>query len=507
MRPLNARRFGCLVAPTAAAIAVALAATTAAAAPEDDDDLVLDDDLDDDLDEEPEAAPASEAVDDEEAPSGRASGSVSLGGGADGDAEGKGRKRKKRVRPKRDRCHSKPFDILDCVPGNHTLEVGMHAGLFILGGNHGLFDAGVAPQPDIRQTNANIGWRILYLPIPYVGIGFESSIMPTRSPSEEARATMYTLRGHIAGQAPWRITPTFVMGGGFMGISSDNELLNSGDAFFYYGPGGKFYINDWIAVRVEGRHLVSPDGNNSKRVHNGEIFAALDITLPIGKWVERSRRKKNKDRDGDGYPDADDRCPNDYGEGDLGCPDDLDSDKDGVPDSRDRCPNQWGDSAGGCPVPDEDGDGILDSSDSCVDEAEVYNGYQDEDGCPDDEPAEVKAISGVIEGIYFDSGKTKIKSKSKPVLDQAAETLAKFPDVRLRITGYTDNVGNSDKNMSLSAARAESVKTYLVGKGVDASRLETAGAGSDKPIADNSTKDGRAKNRRIEFERIDQVQQ
>ncbi|MBL4684245.1 MAG: OmpA family protein [Nannocystaceae bacterium] len=446
-----------------------------------------------------EAAP----TDDEAAPSGGsggASGSVSLGGGASADGKGK---RSKRPRKKRESCHSKPFDILDCVPTNHTLEVGMHIGGFIVAKNHGLFDAGVAPQPDIRRMNADIGWRLLYLPIPYVGVGLEATVMPTRSPSEDVGATMYSIRGYVAGQAPWRITPTFIMGGGLLGINSDNELLNSGDGVFYYGPGGKFYINDWVAVRIEGRHLVSSDGNNGKRAHYGEIFAALDLTLRIGKWVERRDRKRNKDRDGDGYPDDDDRCPDLYAEDAWGCPENLDSDKDGIVDSRDKCPKQWGDSASGCPVRDEDGDGILDSADGCVDEPETYNGFEDDDGCPDDMPAEVKAISGVIEGIYFDSGRANVKNSSRAVLDTVVDTLGKFPKIRLKITGHTDNTGKHETNTRLSAARADAVRDYLVRKGgVDASRLETAGVGPDKPIADNGTKTGRAKNRRIEFERL-----
>ena len=485
----------------ASGLAVAMASTPAAAAPEDDDDMVVEDDeFDEDLDEDldDDAAPSG----DEESPdaSGGGSASVSLGGGA--KAKGKG-KRAKRKRKKRESCHNKPFSLLDCVPDNHTLEAGMHIGGFFLSKNHGVYDPGVAPQPDIRRSNANIGWRLFYLPIPYFGVGFEATVMPTHSPSEDAGATMYTARGFVGAQGPWRITPTFVMGGGFLGIKADPEVLNSGEGMFYYGPGGKFYINDWLAVRVEGRHIVSPDGNDGSRAHHGEIFAALDLTLRIGKWVDKRNRKRNQDRDGDGYPDADDKCPDQYSEESLGCPDDVDSDGDGIQDSRDKCPEEYGDGASGCPVPDADGDGILDSADSCVEEAEVYNGFEDTDGCPDDIPAEVKAISGVIEGIYFDSGAAKIKKKSRSVLNTAVSTLTKFPEIRLKITGHTDNTGKDETNKKLSLKRANAVRDYMVKKGgIDASRFETEGAGPDNPIDDNGTKAGRAKNRRIEFERL-----
>lgn len=499
-----------------------VSAASPATAPDEDDDAALQDALgeddpddvvdlvvsDDDDDDAPDADVSDEApeVSDDEAPKPResdgtrTSASVSMGGA---EATGPG-KRKKKVASRKG-CHTKPFDIFDCVPGNHTLEIGMHLGVFITAKNHGLFTGGEAPQPSLRRGNANIGWRILYLPIPYIGVGFETSVMPTRSPSQDVDANMWTVRGHVHGQAPWRLTPTFVMGGGFHGIRSQDPLLNSGDGFFYYGPGGKFYVNDWIALRLEARHLVSPNGANSKRVHHGEIFAAVDVTLPIGKWVERRRSRTHKDADGDGYPDKTDRCPNDYGEEDGGCPEGLDRDKDGVPDTRDKCPSQYGDGPGGCPIPDKDGDGILDSRDSCEDEPETYNGVEDADGCPDEEPEEVTAIVGVIDGIYFDSGRTSVKAGSAEVLDAAAATLAKFPALRLKIIGHTDDTGGHDSNVELSAERAEAVKAYLVGKGIDAARLETEGAGPDKPIADNGTKAGRATNRRIEFERLDDV--
>ena len=73
------------------------------------------------------------------------------------------------------------------------------------------------------------------------------------------------------------------------------------------------------------------------------------------------------------------------------------------------------------------------------------------------------------------------------------------PSYKLSINGHTDNVGNAEKNQKLSEDRAAAVKAYLESKGVDASRLSSAGFGQDQPVADNKTKAGRAKNRRVEF--------
>ncbi|MCH9683272.1 MAG: OmpA family protein, partial [Deltaproteobacteria bacterium] len=181
-----------------------------------------------------------------------------------------------------------------------------------------------------------------------------------------------------------------------------------------------------------------------------------------------------------------------------------DTDGDGILDPDDACVDVPGVvEYKGCPIPDTDGDGILDPEDKCVTEPETFNGFDDEDGCPDEIPQEVKSFTGVIEGIYFDTNKDTIKAQSRAKLDKAAEVLTKFPTVKLEISGHTDSRGKPAHNTDLSRRRAESVKLYLIEHGVDASRLQTRGAGPDEPIADNRKKSGRAKNRRIEFRVVD----
>jgi outer membrane protein OmpA-like peptidoglycan-associated protein len=77
--------------------------------------------------------------------------------------------------------------------------------------------------------------------------------------------------------------------------------------------------------------------------------------------------------------------------------------------------------------------------------------------------------------------------------------LKDFPDVKVEVCGHTDSDGDREHNVDLSQRRADAVKKYLVDKGIDTARISTRGAGPDQPIADNTTKDGKAKNRRIEF--------
>jgi outer membrane protein OmpA-like peptidoglycan-associated protein len=108
-----------------------------------------------------------------------------------------------------------------------------------------------------------------------------------------------------------------------------------------------------------------------------------------------------------------------------------------------------------------------------------------------------KAI--VLEGIVFATGKSDITPESEANLEKAYNTLAQNPEIEVEIQGHTDNVGKKELNVKLSLARAESVKAWLVAKGISADRISAKGFGPDKPVSSNATKDGRAKNRRIEF--------
>jgi len=115
------------------------------------------------------------------------------------------------------------------------------------------------------------------------------------------------------------------------------------------------------------------------------------------------------------------------------------------------------------------------------------------------EPIEVgKKV--VIENIFFETGKSKLKPESYKALDQVLNLLRNNKDLRLEIAGHTDNVGSYSTNKKLSTNRAKSVVDYLVGHGIDASRLEHKGYSFTEPIATNDTPKGRQKNRRVEFE-------
>ncbi len=107
------------------------------------------------------------------------------------------------------------------------------------------------------------------------------------------------------------------------------------------------------------------------------------------------------------------------------------------------------------------------------------------------------------QGILFETGKADIRPESAPTLREIARTLGEHSDLRIRIEGHTDNVGNAASNTALSAARASAVRDALVGEhGVAAGRLETAGFGDTKPVQPNTTPEGRSGNRRVEIVKI-----
>jgi OOP family OmpA-OmpF porin len=105
----------------------------------------------------------------------------------------------------------------------------------------------------------------------------------------------------------------------------------------------------------------------------------------------------------------------------------------------------------------------------------------------------------ILDDVLFDFDKTNIKPEAAAILDRLVAFMNENKDKRVALSGHTDSIGTEKYNQGLSERRAASVKNYLVKKGVDGSRVTSQGFGESKPIADNKTKEGRAKNRRVEI--------
>jgi outer membrane protein OmpA-like peptidoglycan-associated protein len=270
--------------------------------------------------------------------------------------------------------------------------------------------------------------------------------------------------------------------------------------------------------------------------------ACIDVPGPR----ENKGCPAEKDSDGDGILDRDDACPALPGvrtddPKTNGCPPDKDGD--GVFDQDDACIDVPGvptqdRKTNGCP-PDKDGDGIWDKDDACVDVPGVASSKPEFNGCPADldgdtipneqdacpkEPGKPdpdpskngcpKAfVSGgtikILDQVKFKTASAEIvKGKdSEEILAAVLKVLTDHPEIKkVSVEGHTDNQGSAAYNKKLSADRAASVVKWLVGKGVDKSRLTSAGFGMERPIDTNDTEAGRKNNRRVEFRIVEEAQ-
>jgi outer membrane protein OmpA-like peptidoglycan-associated protein len=248
-----------------------------------------------------------------------------------------------------------------------------------------------------------------------------------------------------------------------------------------------------------------------------DVYAGLKI--PVYQSVR-------KDKDEDGITDKLDDCPKVAGPiENNGCPW-GDEDSDGLLDNVDECPKEagpeenkgcpWGDKDGdlildnvdacidlvgtkennGCPWNDTDSDGIFDKDDMCINEV----GTVANNGCPEGVIPKIQTtLNDYAKTILFNYGKSSLKEESNKVLSDIIEVLNEYPNARFTIEGHTDSIGSYGLNQSLSEARANTVKNYLVENGIDSSRLIAIGYGERNPIATNMYKAGRAINRRVEI--------
>ncbi len=196
------------------------------------------------------------------------------------------------------------------------------------------------------------------------------------------------------------------------------------------------------------------------------------------------------------------------------------------------------------PVTDRDGDGILDDRDQCPDAPEVFNQFEDEDGCPDAPPPPPEPVAApvvidrdgdgvpdaidncpdvpglpdfqgcpeaqkvriesdrlvITETVRFRTGKSIIDKRSYTLLSNIAAVLKVHPEIELvEVGGHTDDVGSDEKNLVLSQKRSAAVVAYLTKQGVDGTRLAAMGYGESRTLEAGTSKEARAANRRVEF--------
>lgn len=393
--------------------------------------------------------------------------------------------------------------------GTPQLEIGAFGGLFFPSIRHDFYDPELTSRitrPPLWAMGGTLGVRVAAFPGQGVfGIEAElaNHLTRARNPGDDF-VYIAGARAHGILQLPHlRVTPFLLGGYGLLATVSPGSVLGRDvDPAGHWGAGLKLFLNQWLALRIEARHLLAAEAARQQQVtHHFEALAGLSVTLLHRK--PKPKPPPDPDRDDDGFRNEVDGCPDTPGVEPDGCPP-KDRDRDRFWDHQDECPDVPGVAPDGCPPPDTDGDGIIDPKDKCVDVPETKNGFEDQDGCPDEVPEEVKQFTGVIEGIEFELDKADIRAVSRPILDRAIQILREHPTIRLEISGHTDDTGTREHNVELSRQRAESVKRYFVEGGIDETRLQTRGAGPDEPLVPNDSDENRAKNRRTEFEIVTQ---
>ena len=315
---------------------------------------------------------------------------------------------------------------------------------------------------------------------------------------------------------------------GSTGLETLNLNLPAGDQKTLFGSRNS--ATEWLA---QGRFLLDKRGHWAAMAGVGTritgVYGAPDLRMiaSIGYWLTLSDKipksgpprylienvdDKVSDRDGDGFPDDIDKCPDVKEDGKPpypsdGCPADADRDGDGIPDSLDACPDVPEDKDGiqdedGCPEDDADHDGIPDAQDHCPTVPGHAAKIAEKNGCPSLISFKDDGEIQLLEPIQFDTAKSTIKPVSLPILDEVVALMNSRKDLKVGVYGHTDSVGSDEMNLQLSKDRAASCVRYLVGKGIPASRLQSEGFGETKPITTNETPEGRAKNRRTEFKVI-----
>ncbi|MBK7070876.1 MAG: OmpA family protein [Myxococcales bacterium] len=451
-------------------------------------------------------------------------------------------------------------------PAHAGVEVGATAGLHVFSINNELGVPDTVKATSLRNS-ALFGLRLGFMFNDMIGVEAEAGIIPSEDRNLVYDVFTGTVRGHVIAQfraanPANKLVPFAVLGGGATKVlSSDREdrIDLDTDAALYVGVGAKYRVENGWGLRADGRLMLPPSSKNESAALDGEIL--LSVYKEFGRKeapkgeepLPPVEEDKDPDKDGilgdaDGCPtdaedadgfedengcpdpdndadnvlDASDQCPSDPEDADGfkdedGCPD-PDNDGDGIADGTDQCPAEPEDADGfedenGCPDPDNDGDGVLDAADTCPDKMETKNGYQDGDGCPDEVPAALAKFTGVIKGINFKTGSAEILKTSNKILDKAVKVMQDYPDIKLEIQGHTDDVGDDAANLDLSQKRAESVKAYFEGKGIAADRVSAKGYGETAPSAPidglkgGKLKAAQAKNRRVEFKLLSDLQQ
>src|SRR3989441_840275 len=336
------------------------------------------------------------------------------------------------------------------------------------------------------------GGRLGYFFSPVIGLEFDLGYQQPSPRSGGTNAGLALGSGSLILNMGSDRNLFYVLGGYTRLSFSNSPSYTFTDHAVHGAIGDRIFFGDRVALRVEGRAIYSPSsGFTGTSSWAGHVVGSAGLSIFTGPSAFH-------DADLDGVADKNDKCPGTPAGAAVdpqGCP--RDSDRDGVYDGLDACPNTVQGAevdARGCPK-DADGDGVDDTKDKCPGTAPGTK--VDAAGCP---ILFTEARTPVVlRGVTFETGRSALKPDSYTILDIVAASLVANPDIKIEISGHTDNTGSAATTTRLSQARAAAVQAYLASKGVAPQRMVAKGYGPSQPVAPNTTAAGRAQNRRVEL--------
>lgn len=319
------------------------------------------------------------------------------------------------------------------------LELGLAAGTFMPAQDHELYNSLQSSYAELKPFGLDLGARAAYFPLSFFGAEIEGELAPSRTTGDRG-VFLFGARGHLVLQVPQRLTPFVLAGGGVLGLGSSPSAVGTDvDPAFHWGGGLKYFATERLSFRVDGRQLISA-ARGAGEGNTSHLSVMVGISFALWRADEAPLVRE---------------APAPHRLVPLPEPD------------RDLTP----------PIP-----------------ASVRRVISPEPSAPQ------RATQAALERLHFKWGSAIIRPQDVEHLDAAAEVMRQHTNLRVTILGHADSTGGERFNLGLSLRRAQTVKEALISRGVTADRLEARGLGESVPVASNGTRDGRARNRRIEFD-------
>ena len=288
------------------------------------------------------------------------------------------------------------------------------------------------------------------------GIELAGAYSPTKEAAGLGRDVTYTNASFNLMYSPirGRAGELYLAIAGGYSTRKNKDFIRRDGGTFEQALGWRSWWNDKAGIRLEVRNSLNIARQRPERSDKADQHYLAGIDFAFG--------GKPKDTDGDGVPDKKDKCPN--------------------------TPAGAKVDATGCPT-DADGDGVWDGLDKCPDTPK--GAKVDADGCPivvTEKETELLDTGMIrLQNVNFETGKSDLLPESFPILDDVGPILRKWPQLQIEVGGHTDSRGTTARNQTLSEARANAVRNYLLKKFPDivASQLSAKGYGESRPIAPN----------------------